>query len=85
MRQVFLTREKHANATIDGERKNLCERSGVAIGVMIGIKPIVDCVRTLQSFASCIASLLLVLDLRADVHPKRPFHVGKRSLPKSIL
>ena len=49
MRQVFLTRENHANATKDGERTNLCERSGVAIGVMIGKQLIVDCVRTLQS------------------------------------
>ena len=80
MRQVFLTREKHANASTDGERKNLCERSGVAVSVMIGKEPIVDCVRTLQSFASCIASLLLVLDLRADAHSKRYLHVGKRFL-----
>ena len=85
MRQVFLTRENHANATIDGERKNLCERSGVAIGVVIGRYPIIDCARTLQSFASCIASLLLVVDLRAGAHSKRSFHVGTRSIPKSRL
>lgn len=85
MRQVFLTRENHASAMNDGERKNLCERSGVAISVMIGTEPIIDCVRTHPSFASCIASLLLVLVLRADFHPRRSFHAGTRSPPKPFL